>query len=101
MIPSMKHIVKKNCIEICINREVENKYNCVIPSYYYNNDFSYCGDIYSLGYEKLFDYYHLLKIEFENECVLECPKECKSTRFSTSLISESVAKKQNYFYIWV
>lgn len=89
-----------NCIEECINKEIKDKYNCSIPSYYRIDGLEECGDkpqIYEVPnlwqtsdrYEKNINYIKNLTNEFFNLCENECPEECESTTFKTKSIAIS------------
>jgi hypothetical protein len=67
-----------NCIEICMNKEIKNKYNCSFPSYYTIEDLKPCGNR-SNGY-KYEVYLTQLKTEFYKVCENKCPKECDSIK---------------------
>ena len=61
---------QKNCIEICVNTQIKNKYNCSIPSTYKVSDTSLCSDRLRL-ISNFLDYYnsiYSLRAEFFKVC---------------------------------
>jgi hypothetical protein len=84
-----------NCIEICMNKEINNKYNCSFPSYYTIDGLKPCGDRSSYQYE---DYLTQLKTEFYKICENKCPKECDSVQFKIKSASEPYLDR-DYFLI--
>lgn len=89
-----------NCIEKCINKEIRDKYNCSIPSYYRVNDLEPCGgelQNYEVNHFNTYppsEYFenHVINIgnlttEFLNTCEKGCSKECYSVLFNTQVIS--------------
>lgn len=81
--------LQDNCIEICINKQVMDKHNCSIPSYYMINGTERCGlgfndhaeysDEYYVVYS---DYIEDLVAEFSTTCKERCIKDCQSVKFS-------------------
>lgn len=83
---------QSNCIDICINREIWNKYGCSIPGYYRNNEHEPCG---ATGIVE--DYYYGFLVddsdlnttahinEFYDSCERECPKECETVTLATTV----------------
>lgn len=61
-----------NCIENCINQEIQAKYNCSIPSYFKIGGLKDCS-------HKIED----LINEFHAVCEQGCKKECETSKFNT------------------
>ena len=94
-----------NCIEECINKEIKNKYNCSIPSYYTIAGLQTCGgqlkdrstsqsehtrDKFDF-YENHMNYVVNLTNEFYYICEKICPLECETVRFDTRVVTSALA----------
>ena len=64
-----KNYRQANCIEKCINKEIEQKYNCSLSSYYENKLLRRC-DYYLIGFKYGLSY----------ECEKKCPRQCESAK---------------------
>ncbi len=94
-----------NCIEECINKEIKNKYNCSIPSYYTIAGLQTCGGQLndrsispSEHFRDKFDFYenhisHIVNLtnEFYIICEKGCPLECETVRFDTRVVTSALA----------
>lgn len=94
-----------NCIDVCINREIWDKYGCSIPSYYRNNDYELCGNTnivedYYFGFvldsSQLNTTGHIN--EFYDSCERECPKECVSVKLTTTYKAEWYNAQPNFAF---
>ncbi len=100
-----------NCFEECINKEIKNKYNCSIPSYYTIAGLQTCGDqlkersiSQSEHFRDKFDFYenHMnyvvnLTNEFYYICEKICPLECETVRFDTRVVTSALANSPAIF----
>lgn len=73
---------QQNCIEDCINKGIEDKYNCSFPSFYQTEGLKQCGNQSDLFY---FNYIKKLADEFYNNCEKKCPQECDATQFKIKI----------------
>ena len=62
-----------NCINMCIQKSVQTKYNCSFPNFYLNKNQNKCTT-------EIKD----KKKEFEYKCRLQCPAECSRNVITTS-----------------
>lgn len=96
---------QENCIEQCINSEINKKYNCSIPSYYKDNAFEVChrpkefNTIYEYSDDLYKQYYHFLDshesiiifllqnltTEFQEACEKNCQRECESSKINVQI----------------
>ncbi len=87
--PEDKAYRQTNCIEICINKNVQNKYNCSIQSYYRVDGLESCGTYFYSKYPFwLYDsiYVENITSEFYDICEGQCSKECHSTKFNVIIL---------------
>ena len=101
-----------NCIEECINKEIKNKYNCSIPSYYTKAGLQTCGGQLkdrsispSEHSRDKFDFYenhisHIVNLtnEFYYICLKICPLECETVRFDTRVVTSALAGSSPAFF---
>ena len=86
-----------NCIEICINKEINLRHKCSIPSYYDSGGLKRCvsvipesQSIYSANHLRL---HNLTNGSFER-CASQCRKQCETQRFSLKTVDSY--SKENY-----
>lgn len=72
--------IQMNCIEACIYKEIEGKYNCSNPSYYRTGSLERCGSR-TASYAEYTALITGFKSEFFHKCKSECPKGCDHVRF--------------------
>lgn len=78
-----------NCIEMCINKEFKEKYNCSVKSYYKVAGLDFCHDIHSINISKTIG-------RFYTDCQGECPRECDTVKFTSQVMIET-KKRYNEF----
>lgn len=89
-----------NCIEECINKQIKNKYNCSIPSYYRIGALEECGgrlsnirdsnlSVVTVLYDNHINHIKNLTYEFKTFCKNECPEYCESVLLTTSILRKS------------
>lgn len=90
-----------NCVEACINQEIEASYNCSVQSYYTHRELDACySRIKSL--QEYNTYPHALITEFGGYCTAECSRECQTIKFGLQVVNsveESVNQTQLSFYV--
>lgn len=67
-----------NCIEICINQQFKDQYNCSVESYYKFSDLVPCVNVSGIEKETLIRRFYI-------ECEFECPLECLTIKYSTQV----------------
>ena len=80
-----------NCLVLCKNNNFLSRYNCTLRNFYSNLTRSTCNRNISNT------------LEFESDCLQQCPKECTTTKFdilhnNPDLVSNSSDKLT--FHIW-
>ena len=97
-----------NCIEKCINTEIQSKHNCSIPSYFRAHGLAECGgelkayksglkSVESKLYEDHIADMRNLMGQFYWACEKECAKECRSVLLNTQVYSSVIGKGGKYF----
>lgn len=80
----------ENCIEPCIIRMIEEKYNCTQFSFKYTDKVRICENLNSI-----------LTYEFYDFCKNECPVECDKITFVTDFEKISYTEEKSMFTITV
>lgn len=78
-----------NCIEMCINKEFKDKYNCSVKSYYMIAGLEPCHDIRGINVSQAIS-------RFYTDCLVECPKECETIKYTSQVMIETKKRYDEY-----